>query len=102
MKIKIMTDALFIAERLREVDPSYFVVYNTDIKKFEVHSSDQRGASYCFTVPYEMLDSRCIDHALKTRVENKDKIIAELDRENELLMKRALKEEVNKLEEALS
>jgi hypothetical protein len=102
MKLKILTDALFICERLKEIDRSYFVLYNTDSQKFEVHSSEQRGSSYCFTVPFEILDCRTVDHALKTRVENKDKIIAELDKENEMMMKKVLKEEVNKLEEALS
>ncbi len=102
MKIKITTDVFFIIEQLKELDPSYYVLFNTETGKYEVHSSMQSGSSYCFSVPFDSLDARTVDHALKTRIANKDKIIAEIDKENELMMKRAVKEELNNLEEALS
>ncbi len=100
--IKIETDNFFIAQRLKEIDKSYYILFNMGSGRYEVHSSDQKGSSYCFTIPFSVLDARTIDHALKTRIENRDKIIAQIDKENELMMKKAVKDEINKLEEVLS
>lgn len=100
-KVKLNTDNYFICERLREIDISYFVLYNLITKKYEVHSSQQIDNSYCFTVPYKVLDARTIDYALKTRIENKDKLIAEIDRQNMLLEKEIVKNEIDTLKEVL-
>ena len=102
MKIKVFSDNFFITSRLKEIDRSYFILYDTNSQKFEVHSSEQFGNSYCLTLPFDVLDERAVDHVLKTRVQNKDEILKELDRQNDLLEKRAIKEQINKIEEALS
>ena len=39
--IKITENAFDIVKRLKEIDPKYFVVYNTMFKRFEVHNSGQ-------------------------------------------------------------
>ena len=97
----IESDNLFICQRLQQIDPSYRVVFNLKKRKYEVHSVEQFGGSYCFTLPFENLDERAVDFALKTRRENSDKIIAEIDKYNEKLYNQMLKQEVNKLKEAL-
>ena len=102
MKIKVFSDNFFITSRLKEIDRSYFILYDTNSQKFEVHSSGQFGNSYCLTLPFDVLDERAVDHVLKTRVQNKDEILKELDRQNDLLEKKAIKEQINKIEEALS
>lgn len=66
-RIKITDDVFFIASRLKEVDPTYYVVYDPDRRRYEVHSDGQRGNSLCFVVPYDRLDARTIDYALRTR-----------------------------------
>ena len=81
MLIKIFEDVFFITNRLKEIDENYFVVFNTQKKKFEVHSSKQKQ-SYCLTVPYKTLDQRTISLVLKTRKENFDKILKEIEEEN--------------------
>ena len=88
MKIPIKTNVYFIPERLRDIDSNYFVVFNTDRGKFEVHYKGQPGGTYCFTVPYEELDSRTIELLHQTRVEHSEKIISDMDRYNEQLEKR--------------
>lgn len=99
--IFIENDNLFICQRLQQIDPSYRIVFNLKKRKYEVHSVEQFGESYCFTLPYDFLDERAVDFALKTRRENSDKIIAEIDNYNEKLYNQILKQEVDKLKEAL-
>lgn len=75
-----------IPERLKEIDKSYFVIYNTMIDKYEVHSTENKdGDTYCLTLPYDELDSRSIDYVRKTRVENARIIWEEMKRNNEKL-----------------
>lgn len=57
----------FIASRLKEIDPTYYVVYDPKKRRYEVHSDEQRGGSLCFVVSYYRLDARTIDYALETR-----------------------------------
>ena len=97
----IDSDNLFICERLKEVDSSYRVVFNLKKNFFEVHCDEQYENTYCFTLPFPVLDERAISFALKTRRQNLDKLIAEIDRQNEQLYNKMVKSEVNKLKEAL-
>ena len=99
--IKIEEDCFFICQRLKEVDPSYEVYYNLKDNSYEVHSKEQEKNSYCFKVPYNQLDGRTIDFAFKTRSQNISQLIAEIDRHNQLLYDKAIKDTVEKLKEAL-
>lgn len=99
--IKIVGDPFFIAERLREVDGSYEIYFNLVTKSYEVHSTEQIKNSYCFKVPFDTLDERTIFHAKRTRAENRDKLIAEIEKENLLLEQKNLKKQVEILKEAL-
>lgn len=86
MLIRIFEDVFDITKRLKEIDESYFVVYNTQKKKYEVHSSKQKN-TYCLTVPTKTLDSRIVGLTLKTRRENYEKILKEIDETNEKIEK---------------
>lgn len=99
--IQIFTDPFFICQRLKEIDRSYFVMFDLEKKNYQLHSSEQKGNSYCLTFPFEGLDARAVEHARKTRVENEEKIIEEIDRENKRLEKKLINEEINRLKEAL-
>lgn len=99
--IQIFTDPFFICQRLKEIDRSYFVMFDLEKKNYQLHSSEQRGNSYCLTFPFDYLDARAVEHARKTRVENEEKIIEEIDRENKRLEKKLINEEINRLKEAL-
>lgn len=63
----VENDLYFIASRLKEIDPTYFVVYNVRRGGYEVHSNGQRGNTLCFVVPYPELDARTIEYAKRTR-----------------------------------
>ena len=97
----IKGDAFFINERLKEIDKDYFIVFNLEKKKYEVHVSGQKGGSYAFTVPYDSLDERTILFARKTRIENRDKIMDEIERENEKTYQSLVKQQTNLLKELI-
>lgn len=100
-QIVLDSDPLFICERLKEVDKSYYVVYDFSKNKFEVHSSEQRGGSYCFTVPFDTLDERAITFAKKTSVLRQDEVIKEIDLENQKLERNIQKKAVERLKEVI-
>ena len=82
MSLKLITDDLFdIANRLKSVNESYAVYYNTEKQRFEVHDS-ARGC-LAFVVPYDELDARTVEYALYTRVENVKQIAAEIEAHNQ-------------------
>lgn len=97
----IENDVYFISQRIKEIDKSYFIVFNCEKNKFEVHALGQMGGTYCFTLPFDMLDARTLDYTLKTRSQNLAKLIEEIDKQNLKLTKDNFKKAVNKLEEVL-
>lgn len=84
MKIRIKSDVYDIAKRLRLLDPKYFVVFDTDKYKYEVHNAGQVGDSYCMTIPYDTLDARTIVLVRNSRISRIDEILEQIDRENEI------------------
>ncbi len=82
MLIEIKNDAYFISQRLKDIDQSYYLVFNVIKGKYEVHSSRQAGCSYCLTSPYEGLDERLIELTRQTRSENIKHLLAKIDEEN--------------------
>lgn len=95
---EIESDALDIVGRLKSIDRDYFVMFNPDRHKFEVHSHGQKN-TYCLTVPYDALDERTITFVLKTRVQNSDKLFEEMERENLKWEKSVAKQVLSDLEE---
>lgn len=98
--LEIKDDVYYIDKRLKEIDDSYILLFNLDKKTYEVHSLMQKD-SYCFTVPYQQLDERTLFYALKTRSDRRDKIIEEIEKNNEETYKKQIKQQVNLLKEAI-
>ena len=80
----IKSDLFNISNRIKQIDPKYFVVFNKKRKKFEVHYKRLKN-TYELTIPYDNLDSRAIDFVQKTRIENRKKILEEIEKSNKLL-----------------
>lgn len=97
--IDIENDVFDITRRLQEIDKSYRVKYNLSSKRFEVHSTEQAKGSYCFSSPFDQLDERILDYAQKTRFENFEKIISEIEKDNLLLEEKTTKQQVELLKE---
>lgn len=88
MRLKIESDVFDICERIKVIDENYFVLFNLNSNKFEIHNSKYKN-SYCLTIPYRQLDSRVIELLHSTDIRNYDKIIKNLDVENEKNEKQA-------------
>jgi len=85
-KIRIYSDTFDISRRLKEIDDGYFVIYNFDLNRFEIHHSGQYLDTFCLTVDGE-LDSRVIQKVYKTRKQNIDKLLDEIVQNNQLIQK---------------
>ena len=100
MLIELKNDALFISQRLKEIDQSYYLVFNTISNKYEVHSSMQMGYTYCLTCPNPALDERLVELTKKTRRENLSELLKEVDKENEKLEKQNLQTKMQSIKES--
>lgn len=98
---EIESDCLDIIKRIKAVDEDYFVVFNLDKKKFELHNKSQGGNTYCLTFPFDTLDERAVTLVLKTRVQNSDALFEEMQRENEKQEKDNIKKIWNDFKETL-
>ncbi len=83
--IYVESNIFNIPERLREIEPHYFVMFNPRQQKFEVHNTNQLHSTYCLTVPFDELDSRTLDEVRRTRWENHKKLMAEIEAHNQKL-----------------
>jgi len=75
--ILITKDLFGIASRLKKINCRYRVFYNNRHGRFEVHTSALE-----FIVPYERLDCRTIEYALRTRKQNLDNLEREIESKN--------------------
>lgn len=80
--ILVETNVFNIPERLKAIDKGYFVVFRPYSQRYELHHEEQ-DFTLCTEFPYDELDSRAIDYAKKTRIENIDIIMEEMKKKNE-------------------
>ena len=88
---RIENDVLDIAARLREIDDGYFIVYNGLFRRLEVHNQKQRGNTFCLVVPSNRLNARTVELVRKTRAENADRLLTEIDEHNARVENEALR-----------
>lgn len=100
-KIVINDSVQDIPQRLKEYDESFFIVFDKIKGKFEVHSTDNLFSSYCFTVPYDTLDKRTIDIAMKNDTNKRSAldIEREIDDNNRRIEKRKQRDLDNWIED---
>lgn len=81
-RIPVVTHALDIPERLKELDEGYFVMLNTVTQRFEIwHRGDGEGALEC-VLPYDALDERAVRHAREHRTERLEQLVGEIEAHN--------------------
>ncbi len=86
MLIEINGDVCDICRRIKEVDENYYIVYNCKLNRFELHDRSIKDSFAC-VLPFDQLDQRSIEHARRTRVENLQKLIKELEESNKIIEK---------------
>lgn len=101
MLIKINTDNYFISERIKEIDKNYFLVFNTNLKKYEVHYKGQVENTFCVGLPFMTLDERTLSFVQKTKIENIEKIIKEIEKNNKNIENNNKNLILNKLQEVI-
>ncbi len=82
MLIRVENDAFNIAERILSMNEDYFVVYNTNRRRFEIHNKKQYGSTFCITCD-EGLNYQVIQKLRKTKIENMQKIMYEIEKTNQ-------------------
>lgn len=75
---RIRHDLFGIAKRLKSIDRRYELFFNRKKNRYEIYAN---GAMQ-MALPFERLDARALMYARKTRLENLEKIIAEIEEEN--------------------
>lgn len=95
----VESDCLGIVERLKSVEGDYFLVFDLDKGKYELHSRGQAGDSYCLTFPFETIDERMVDLTRKTRVQNSEGLFAEMEEENKRRERRVVSTTINAFKE---
>ena len=99
-QFEIKSDALGIIERLKAWNNKYRVYYNTKNKKYvlKLKENEFKPSVYCLTFPYDTLDERVIIHAQKSEIQNRKKLLEEIENENALLLKQEQKNLIEQLE----
>ena len=59
-------DLMGIARRIRAIDPSYFVFYSYEKRRYEVYCSDDLAVA-AVVLPFDRLDERSVRKVLETR-----------------------------------
>lgn len=63
---EVKSNVYDIPDRVKEIDPSFFIVRNAKMQRFELHSTENKdGTTFCLVIPFKELDSRAIDHIRK-------------------------------------
>ncbi len=70
-----------IPQRLKEVNPYYYVLLNKKTQKFEIHRSDH-NYTYCLTIPHPELDARAIDMVRMQNWQDQQNLIKEIEEHN--------------------
>lgn len=98
---EIESDCLDIVKRIKAVDKDYFVVFDVEKQKFQLHCRSQGKNTYCLTFLFDSLDERAYLHVLKTRVQNSDEIFKSMDAENTRLQEKNVKKVLDDFKEKL-
>ena len=98
MKIRINNDLFDIASRVKEIDPRYEIYFETESQKFTLWAEGKRQ----LTLPFENLDERALVYTRKTRIENMEEVIKEIDSGNEKHEKDRLVRVQDKIEDEYS
>ena len=78
-RVPVVSHAMDIPERLKELDEGYFVMLNRRTQKFEVwHRGDGEGTLEC-VLPYEALDERAVRHVREHRIERMEQLAREIE-----------------------
>lgn len=82
--LQIVNDVYFTAEKIKQIDKNYQLFYNYIDKRYEVHNLSYYP-SLCVTF-YKYPDNRLYEKLLKTNSKTVERLIKEIDEENNYLL----------------
>lgn len=89
-RFPVETNAFFIPERLKEIDPRLFVMFNRDTQKYEVHVTGQQGTTLGCELPFPDLDYRAIHHVREFSSSRIRIVASEIQKHNDRLEQTAI------------
>ena len=97
----ILEDTFNIAKRLKQIDKNYLLIRNKKKNRFELwYNSCVPKLELVFK--FNKVDKRMIDYVNQTRIENIDKIIKQMDKENEKIRQRQINNAKNECLDRMS
>ena len=90
-RVPVLSHALDIPARLKELDEHYFVMLNTRTQKYEIHYAGADGGTLECVLPDDALDERAVRHVRRHRMERMEELMREVEEHN-----RKLEEEMRK------
>lgn len=100
-----MDDTFNISKRIKNIDKNYIIKWNYFKSRYEIFYSTPKKEVLELVLPFKDLDYRTIEHLLKTKRENLEKLTAEIEKNNKKLeiteQNKALDEAQIKLKEML-
>lgn len=76
--VKVLDDLYHIARRLKDIDERYELCFNRKLKRFEVYANGAMQVA----LPFDRLDVRALDYVRKTRLENLNVVLEEIEKNN--------------------
>lgn len=84
-RIPVLSNVYRIPERLKEINPNFFVMFNSATQKFEVHDAAQTMNTFACQLPFDELDARALEYVQKYSFVNLDKLAREVEEHNDRL-----------------
>lgn len=83
MLLEVENQVCDIDRRIKEIDSDYFLMFNTESQKYEVHSSSLEDNTLFLNLPFDELDGRTIDYINMKLQMSVKKQIEEMKKKNE-------------------
>lgn len=74
-------DVFYIAERIKQIDTAYYIMFNRNSRRYEVHAGKGKNTLQ-LNLPFDILDSRALNYVRQTAVSRINEYLAELDKAN--------------------
>lgn len=82
--VAVYNDLFDVSSRIKSIDDDYQIYFNRGNCRYELHNLRLRPTKQA-DIPYDTLDCRVLTWARKTRVENLQRLIDEINEHNQRL-----------------
>lgn len=83
--VPVQSDVYNISERIKAVDERFFIMFNRQTQKFEVHVKGQPATTYGCELPFDTLDARALEYVRKYSAARNRELAREIVEHNDRL-----------------